>query len=244
MAFHRFLDVETVDDPNVIRLTCEELDAEAAESICGELSRLAVRSKDHRLRLDLGHVGHLTAAALDRLVALHSELQTEGGGLTLFNVRLPVYEAMQTAHLTDVLEICRAVGKNILVVDDDDDLRDVLKWLLEREGYTVTCAADGREALELLRTGGRPALILLDLMMGGMDGWQFRQEQRHDPTIAAIPVVIISATADVPRSAAELGVAGYLQKPVALYHLLQAVQEHSDGVASAAAEVIADAPER
>ena len=87
-----------------------------------------------------------------------------------------------------------------------------MRAVLELEGYGVQCAADGQEALDNLRHEERPALILLDLHMGGMDGWQFRDEQRKDGALAPIPVVVVSGTDDVSGSAQSLGAAGYLNK--------------------------------
>ena len=83
----------------------------------------------------------------------------------------------------------------ILIVDDDNDVRSALSELLEEEGFSVKGAPNGREALALLRGGTvHPAVILLDLMMPGMDGWDFRSEQMRDPQLAAVPVVIVSAS--------------------------------------------------
>jgi CheY-like chemotaxis protein len=95
-----------------------------------------------------------------------------------------------------------------------------MRMVLEWEGYRTACAADGWEALDYLRAGGRPSLILLDLMLPGLDGWQFRREQRRDPALAAIPVVVVSVlnAADCPEAAA------HLRKPFAVEELLEAVR--------------------
>ncbi|PLS79555.1 MAG: response regulator, partial [Chloroflexi bacterium] len=83
----------------------------------------------------------------------------------------------------------------ILVVDDDSGIREALTDILEDEGYAVRSACDGQAALDLLRQQAEPpALVLLDLMMPRMNGWQFRSEQRRDPALANIPVVVISAS--------------------------------------------------
>jgi CheY-like chemotaxis protein len=116
--------------------------------------------------------------------------------------------------------------KTILVVEDDCDVRDALIELLEYRGYLVVGAANGREALDRLRSSTRPALILLDLMMPVMDGWQFRAEQLRDPSLAPIPVVVISADGNVPQKAAAIGVASYLQKPVEADALLSAIERY------------------
>ena len=86
-------------------------------------------------------------------------------------------------------------------------------------------AANGAEGLERLRTAQvRPCVILLDIMMPKMDGWQFRSEQQRDASMRDIPVVVLSAGADASEVAAKMEAAGYLRKPVALERLLDTVQ--------------------
>ena len=85
-------------------------------------------------------------------------------------------------------------SSTILIVDDDNDVRRALTELLEEEGYSVAGAANGRVALELMRAGIRPSLILLDLMMPGMNGWDFRTAQMRDPELSAVPVVVVTAS--------------------------------------------------
>jgi CheY-like chemotaxis protein len=112
-------------------------------------------------------------------------------------------------------------GKRVLVVEGDALTRGAIKMLLEWEGYRVHCAADGDEALGLLLRGLRPALILLDLRMPGCDGWGFRAEQRADPDLAHIPVVVISG-----EDASALGAAGHVRKPFQPADLLEQVWRH------------------
>jgi CheY-like chemotaxis protein len=112
---------------------------------------------------------------------------------------------------------------DILVVDDDRDLRSILVEVLKDGGYTAVGASGGREALEILGRGPLPALILLDLMMPEMDGYEFRRVQRTHPPIAAVPVVILSAHANVQQAARELHADGYLSKPLGVDALLAAV---------------------
>lgn len=81
----------------------------------------------------------------------------------------------------------------VLVVEDDPDIRDVLMEALDQAGFTVRSAANGAEALADLRAGHLPGVILLDLMMPVMDGWQFRAEQLKDTRLAGIPTMVISA---------------------------------------------------
>jgi eukaryotic-like serine/threonine-protein kinase len=116
---------------------------------------------------------------------------------------------------------------HVLVVDDNPGVREVMANALGSQGYRVSKAADGREALELLRRGPLPDLILLDLMMPGMDGWEFLRERRHDAALAAVPVIIVSALNEDQARAVALGVAGHLQKPVELEDLGAAVRQHT-----------------
>src|SRR5215218_4757012 len=86
------------------------------------------------------------------------------------------------------------MGHRVLVVEDDEDLREMMGHLLQAEGFRPDLAGDGAEALDKLRaTPEQPDLILLDLMMPRMDGWTFRREQEGEPALANIPVVVVSA---------------------------------------------------
>jgi CheY-like chemotaxis protein len=114
----------------------------------------------------------------------------------------------------------------LLIVDDDPDILETMGMVLEACGYRVIAARDGQSALDLLRGGARPALIILDLMMPGMDGWTFLSEQQRDPELAAIPVVVVSGDTDAVRHAEGLEVAAKLCKPVDVDTLLAAVQGH------------------
>jgi CheY-like chemotaxis protein len=113
----------------------------------------------------------------------------------------------------------------VLVVEDDSDIRFGLEVLLKDEGYKAVTAANGRQALALLRSMPElPCLILLDLMMPDMDGWEFRAEQRRDPELASIPIMVLSAAADLPRLTSRLGAAGVMQKPIHVEELLAQVK--------------------
>jgi two-component system, chemotaxis family, chemotaxis protein CheY len=114
-------------------------------------------------------------------------------------------------------------GKTILVVEDDPLTREALGALLGGAGYTARAAAEGGEALEVLRQGPPPDLILLDLLMPGMDGWHFRREQQHDPALATIPVVVCSGTGDADLHAAALGAIGFIDKPIDPDQLLDTI---------------------
>lgn len=112
----------------------------------------------------------------------------------------------------------------ILVVEDNLEIREVLEAVLRSEGHQVLTAANGADALALLHGARRlPCLILLDLMMPVMDGYQFRDAQRRDARLAEIPVVLLTADGRAPEKGARLEVAGYLRKPVDLDTLVDAV---------------------
>ncbi|GMT97324.1 hypothetical protein KH5H1_14430 [Corallococcus caeni] len=111
----------------------------------------------------------------------------------------------------------------VLVVDDDLDLLQAYKEVLELDGHEVALARNGFEALRLLKQGLRPALILLDLMMPGMNAWSFRLRQLEDPALASIPVIVLYAQDMGARAMNALGVDGLLEKPVDLDVLLAAV---------------------
>jgi CheY-like chemotaxis protein len=102
----------------------------------------------------------------------------------------------------------------VLVVEDGDDLRDALVVLIELHGHAATAASNGAEALALLRDGLRPCLIVLDLVMPGNSGWEFRVEQLAVPELAAIPTVAISAALQGESVRKSLGVDAFLTKPV------------------------------
>jgi CheY-like chemotaxis protein len=91
----------------------------------------------------------------------------------------------------------------------------------------VSTAANGREALALLRGRERPQLILLDLSMPVMSGWEFCRHRQRDPALASIPVVVFSADGDLGQTASSLGAAGYLQKPLEPEALVHTIRHHA-----------------
>ena len=120
----------------------------------------------------------------------------------------------------------------LLLVEDNEATREGLAALLRGEGYQVVTAVEGKQALDRLLSGPRPDLILLDLSMPVMDGWEFRARQRQSPALASIPVVLLSGEGDLPRIAASLGVAGHCPKPVRPDGLLRAIRDLGGGRAS------------
>jgi CheY-like chemotaxis protein len=111
----------------------------------------------------------------------------------------------------------------VLVVEDDHDLRELLATILSNRGYPVIEASHGLEALGKLRTAPEVCLIVLDLFMPAMNGWEFRAAQMQDPTIADIPVVVVSADSDAVRRVRSLGVADAMTKPIDFRRLLDLV---------------------
>ena len=116
----------------------------------------------------------------------------------------------------------RDAGPAILIVEDDPDALEALGDLLEAHGYAVSTARHGKEALERLETAALPRLIVLDLLMPTMDGWEFRRRQKLDPRIAQIPVVVVSASSAAKPIEAD----SILRKPVDIGRLLETIARH------------------
>ena len=112
----------------------------------------------------------------------------------------------------------------VLLIDDDEDTRGGVAELMRMDGCEVIEAADGAEALAMLRTGWRPCVMLLDLNMPGMSGWEFREHQRHDRRIAHVPVVVLSGHCDLEQQARLLHLAAFLVKPVDVGQLLATIE--------------------
>ncbi len=114
----------------------------------------------------------------------------------------------------------------ILVVEDDPEVRSAIRMVLEAEAYEVAESGDGADALAKLRASPQPSLILLDLMMPGMNGWQFMDEVRVHPDLRQVPIVVVSAygSADGVRS---VGATDYLKKPFDPETLLDVVSRHA-----------------
>jgi CheY-like chemotaxis protein len=112
----------------------------------------------------------------------------------------------------------------VLIVEDDEDLREMMAQLLTLEGFHAATVANGREALEYLHEAGTPEVILLDLMMPVMDGWEFRRQQQADPALAPVPVIVLSAV-DQGR-ASSLDADAFLKKPLDFDRLLTLVRTY------------------
>src|SRR5512143_581967 len=125
---------------------------------------------------------------------------------------------------------------SVLVVDDERDIREAVAEVLKDEGYEVIDARDGAEALLQLRAH-HPAVVLLDLMMPGMNGWEFCAARKREPELDAIPVIVISALGQVSG----IDAAAFLQKPFELDALVSAVRRYADATPPGGAGVEAHA---
>jgi CheY-like chemotaxis protein len=150
--------------------------------------------------------------------AAEREIWNRTAELTLYeepveNVHAP-YERM-TPHLPHC---------PVLIVEDDEDLREMMAQLLMLEGYQAATVANGREALDYLQRAKRPNVILLDLMMPVMDGWEFQRQLEADPSLAPVPVIVLSALDQV--RAANINAAAFLKKPLDFDRLLELVRTY------------------
>jgi CheY-like chemotaxis protein len=112
----------------------------------------------------------------------------------------------------------------VLIVEDDADLREMMAQLLTLEGFSAAAVSNGREALAYLRANAAPDVILLDLMMPVMDGWEFRREQQRDTGMAEVPVIVLSAL-DQPR-AEDVHADAFIKKPLDFDRLLELIRRY------------------
>lgn len=121
--------------------------------------------------------------------------------------------------------VTSGIDPDIVIVEDDSDVREALEEVLNEEGYQTQGFADGARALATMQQmTAPPRLILLDLMMPKMNGWQFREAQQEVPEVRSISTVILSADANVAQNLQSLGAAGYLRKPIHIQTLLELVE--------------------
>jgi CheY-like chemotaxis protein len=117
---------------------------------------------------------------------------------------------------------------NVMLVEDEDDAREILATALEDAGYQILRANNGAVALTLLQSNeNRCDIIVLDLMMPIMSGWDFRRKQREDRRFSHIPVLLMSAGAHIDTVAGELGAAGFVSKPVEIPDLLKSIRKYT-----------------
>jgi CheY-like chemotaxis protein len=120
---------------------------------------------------------------------------------------------------------------NVLIVEDDPDIREMLRVLLATEGFYTVAAADGLEALHLLRTvrhraPDAPCLVLLDLKMPRLGGSEFRRAQLGDPTVANVPIAVMSGAADLEQMAQAMGAVATLAKPLNVGVVMDVVKKY------------------
>jgi two-component system, OmpR family, response regulator len=127
--------------------------------------------------------------------------------------------------------MARMASGRILVVEDDDTLRDILAEALREDGYTVELAEDGEVALELARRW-RPDLLILDLMMPNMDGEELVSSIRQVQGAASLPIIVVSASRRAEEVGARIGARAALRKPFDLFELTERVSEALNGSTS------------
>jgi CheY-like chemotaxis protein len=113
--------------------------------------------------------------------------------------------------------------KTVLVVEDDPDSREVFCEFLKVAGLDFVAMDNGASALRYLESNPRPSVIVLDMLMPEMDGWQFRRAQGSDPALRDIPLIVVSALKTVERSARLFGASEFLGKPFSSEALLDAI---------------------
>ena len=123
-------------------------------------------------------------------------------------------------------------GPIVLLVEDEVEMRRALRPSLRAHGYQVVEAGTGREALAQA-AGRHPVVILLDLVMPNMDGWQFIEARSRDARLARIPVVLISGQLAAEETARSLGLASYIEKPIAVASLREMLSKMRDRSPSA-----------
>jgi CheY-like chemotaxis protein len=124
-----------------------------------------------------------------------------------------------------------AATGNVLIVEDDPETREMLRQLLATEGFYALAAEDGLEALHLLRTVRHrapkaPCLVLLDLKMPRLGGNEFRRAQLGDPTVANVPIAIMSGASDLHERAEAMGAVATLAKPLDVDRLIEVVRRY------------------
>ena len=115
---------------------------------------------------------------------------------------------------------------HIFIVEDEEDIRDALRDVFEIEGYLVTTANNGKDALDRLSVISKPDIVLLDLMMPVMNGAEFLLQQKGLGCLTDVPVLIMSADRHTEQKSIAMGVKGHLKKPLELDELLEAVKQY------------------
>ena len=175
-------------------------------------------------------LGLALSRAFAKLLGGDITVESEEGKGTSFALRVPaVAPAKGEAAIEDFAgHDVKATGTLILVIDDEASQRELLTRFLQRQGYAVRAAADGRSGLDLARTL-KPRVVLLDVMMPDMDGWSVLKALKADEATAAIPVVMVSFVADAPTSVA-MGATAAVTKPVDWPRLKRILEPFRDAV--------------
>jgi CheY-like chemotaxis protein len=129
------------------------------------------------------------------------------------------------------VDVTTTPAGNVLIVEDDPDVREMLSALLSTEGFHAVVAEDGLEALHLLRAVRHrapemPCLVLLDLKMPRLGGHEFRRAQLGDPTVASVPVAVMSGAVDLEQRAQDLGAVATVAKPINIDRLMDVVRRY------------------
>ena len=124
------------------------------------------------------------------------------------------------------LRMTKRPEKPVLLIDDNPDVRESMAALLEVDGYAVVAATDGEDALDYLRNGLEPCVILLDMLMPGKDGLQFRAEQLADPQFSTIPTIAYSADGGLESKAVVLGLP-FIRKPDLPGRVLDVIERYA-----------------
>ncbi len=197
-------------------------------------------------------LGLAISRKLARLMGGDITVESAAGKGTTFTVRLPAEPAERAApplepeaRLADPHAAVRrwapTDAATVLVVDDEETVRDLMRRFLAREGFDVVTARDGQEGLELARQL-HPALITLDVLMPGMDGWSVLQALKADPDLAPIPVVMLTIVDEQNRGYA-LGAADYLTKPIQRERLRELLGRFRRDAARRQVLIVDDDPE-
>jgi CheY-like chemotaxis protein len=119
----------------------------------------------------------------------------------------------------------RGTGQHVLIVEDDPDLREALELIIGSDGYSVASARDGKEALNRLAAGLKPSVIVVDLLMPVMNGWELCEELSLDPNLGSIPVILMSASGGPMLPPRPKSLVRLFRKPFTFLQLLQAIEK-------------------
>ena len=197
-------------------------------------------------------LGLAISRKLARLMGGDIMVESASGVGTTFSVRLPVEQSGHTETASPLGITARVIdaappkpasadAATVLVVDDEETVRDLMHRFLAREGFDVVTAKDGLEGLELARQL-HPAMITLDVLMPGLDGWSVLQALKADPALAPIPVVMLTILDEQNRGYA-LGAADYLTKPIQRDRLRALLARHRGHAAGRHVLIVDDDPE-